>query len=677
MVEARFIHLYIRTLRPNPMLNTLRIHTPTSRSSRLGALLAFLTLVAAVATLRAQPVLWQQARGGSLQDQLFGFENTPEGAYLAVGFTRSNDVRGLNKKSVDSDMWVIKISSRGNTLWQKTFGGSFSEEARAVKVTRDGGYVIVGFTDSRELFAKKRDFYVVRLDALGNVLWQKAYGGDGDDIAHNVVVLEDGGFLVVGETKSTAGLSNSFKGGIDAWVIRLDRQGNLMWDRNFGGAGNERYTNIIEAPDRQTFLLLGETDSRDGDIRENRGKLDILLTSLDPYGKPRWHKTYGGSDNDISHGLVLTPDDQVIFAGTTFSNDGQVKNHKGEGDVWIVKLNPEGNILWEKTYGGSGDEGANGVSVTFGGSILVAGTTRSDDGDITERKGLYDGWVFRLSSEGKMLWQKTMGGNGKDDFQMIREIPSGDYLVVGNAGSEDGDLEAIGGIAGGEDGWVVSLRDPLDPPRAISLTPTVLTGYIRDKVTKKYLQAEVSLMNNKSNQRLGASNSDTTFGIYQLILPDTNEMSIGIVKPGYMFVSQSLRLKPEQRYGEVRLDIDLEPIRVGANIKLYDIYFDEGKYDVKPQSRVELDRVTAFLRANPKVRVQITGHTDGKGDPATKMELSRLRAIAVQRYLISQGAAGHRLIAKGMGMTKPVADNETEEGRALNRRVEFEIIGLE
>jgi outer membrane protein OmpA-like peptidoglycan-associated protein len=642
--------------------------------SASGLLLLIGIIVMLGSQTQAQPVLWQKGLGGSFQDMMYSFENTPEGAYICAGFTRSSNVPGLKKGAVDSDMWLLKMSSRGRIIWQKALGGSFSEEGRCVKVTQDGGYVVVGFTDSKELMANKRDFYVVRLDALGNLLWQKAFGGNGDDIAHNVQVLDDGGFMVVGETKSQTGMTNAFKGGIDAWVIRLDKNGNLMWDRNFGGTGNDRYTSIAQVEDG--FILLGETDSRDQDIRENRGKLDILLTKIDIFGKPRWHKTLGGSDNDISHGLTNTTDGQLVLVGTTFSSDGMVKNHKGEGDVWLVKVGTEGNVLWERTFGGTGDEGGNNVSVTFNGSLLVAGTTRSDDGDINNRKGLYDGWIFKTDANGNLLWQKTMGGNGKDDFQVIREIPSGDYMVIGNGSSDDGDLENLGN-SGGEDAWFVSVRDPLEPPKAISLTPTVLTGYIRNKTTKKFIEAEVSLVNNKSSQRLGSAKSDTIFGIYQIILPDTDAMSIGIVRSGYMFVSQNVRLKPEEKYGEVRLDIELEPIKVGASIKLYNIYFDEAKYEVKPESRVELGRITDFLRANPKVRVLITGHTDGKGDPATKLELSRLRAIAVQRYLIAKGAEGHRLIAKGLGMTKPVADNETEEGRALNRRVEFEIISLE
>ena len=624
--------------------------------------------------------LWQKCTGGTAYETAFCFENTHDGCYLVGSTTRSGDGDLAGRTGNDAAIWIQKINAKGSVLWSRILGGSGTEEIRAMKVTRDGGSIIVGFSDSKDPFVPnnngKRDAYIIRLDALGNTKWSKTYGGSGNDIANAVIQLDDEGFIVGGETGSRDGNVKINKGGIDFWLIRLDKSGNIIWETTFGGVANETITSITLTQDGN-ILAGGVTDSgpNDGDVTYNNGKTDLFLVKITKSNQLIWKRFLGGNSNEELHGIATRSDGGFVLAATTFSNADPIKNPKGGGDVWIVSIDAEGRIVWEKTFGGSGDEGANSISATYDGNYLVCGTTRSKDGDITRSKGLYDAWLFKITIAGDFIWKQTLGGSENESFYACHEIPSGDYVAAGITESTNGDLTGITKQGGG-DSWLLCYRDPVSPPQAISLTPTSFIGYVKDKKTKKYIYAEVALVDNVKGTKLSTTNTDTTFGIYQIILPDTNQMSISFFAPGYMFYGKNVYIEDDQRYSEIRLDVELEPIRVGVKLDLYNIFFDIGKADIRPESKPELDRILNFLRKNPKLRVQINGHTDNTGAPQTKMQLSLMRANAIRNYLIAAGIAPNRLSTRGFGMTKPVASNDDDIGRQLNRRVEFEVLAI-
>ncbi|MCZ2355819.1 MAG: OmpA family protein [Bacteroidia bacterium] len=624
--------------------------------------------------------LWQKCVGGTAYETAFCFENTHDGCYLVGATTRSGDGDLAGRTSLDAAIWVQKINAKGNVIWSQILGGKGTDEIRALKVTRDGGSIIVGFSDSKDTFVPenkgKRDAYIIRLDALGNTKWAKTYGGSGNDIANAVLQLEDGGFIIGGETGSRDGDVKANKGGIDFWIFRLDKNGTLIWETTFGGVANESVSALTLTKDGN-LLAAGVTDSgpNDGDVTYNNGKTDIFLAKISLTNQLIWKRFIGGNSNEELHGVVTKPDGGFMLAATTFSNAEPIKSPKGGGDIWIVSTDPNGEIEWEKTYGGSGDEGANSISATYDGNYLISGTTRSKNGDITTSKGLYDAWLFKIKPTGEFIWKQTFGGSENESFYAGYEIPSGDYVVVGMTESTNGDLTNVQKQGGG-DVWVLCYRDPISPPQAISLTPTSLIGYVKDKKTKKYIYAEVALVDNRKGTKLSSTVTDTTFGIYQIILPDTNQMSISFFSPGYMFYGKNVYITDEERYAEIRLDVELEPIGIGAKLDLYNIFFDTGKADIRPESKPELDRILNFLNKNPKLRVQINGHTDDTGAPQTKMQLSLMRANAIRNYLIAAGITPNRLSTKGFGMTKPIASNIDEVGRQLNRRVEFEVTAL-
>ena len=623
-------------------------------------------------SVQAQDIMWQTCIGGTGDDNARAFEIARDGCYLVVGTTHSYDLKGIQKSGGDADALAVKVNSKGAVLWKKSFGGPLTEEANDVKTTRDGGFYIVGATDSKNLSKGEKDFYVVRIDALGQLLWQKAYGGLSSETARAVVVLPDTSAIIVGETASRDGDVQNFKGGLDGWAIRIDRRGKLLWTKTFGGKGNEQFYGINSTADGN-FLLVGQTESTDGDIRANQGKTDAFLVKIDKSGNTVWVNTLGGNGFDAAYSVTKSYDGKLAIAGTTSSTAGNLKARYEGNDAFVAQLDDNGNPIWIRTYGGNGNDGANSLSplspIEDAGGFLVSGTTSSRDGDILESKGKGDAWLFKVDPNGQMVGQRIVGGTQVEQFYAAKEVPSNDFVAIGYSLSTDGDLLGVE-RSRNNDFWVVAF----DVPSLVrSITPTTIAGYIRDAKTKRYIEAEVRIVNNARNTRVSSDRSDTTFGIYQVFLPDTDQTSIGVFSEGYFFFGKNIDISNEQRYSEIRLDIELKPIVVDSVLDLYNITFETGKADLTPESKPELERIVEFLKLNPRVHIQINGHTDGTGAKATKKQLSEYRANKVQKYLIDRGIQPYRLRTMGYGMDRPKVAEDTEERRAINRRDEIQI----
>jgi len=631
------------------------------------------------ATAGVPPIDWQGIAGGNNTEHFRDAVPTTDGAYLCVGYTRSDELGPVKRSSnglprVDSDFYIVKVSQTGRILWQKMAGGSYTEEANAVARTLEGGYIVVGHTNSPDRTNGQKDFYIVRMDKLGTVLWEAHYGGGGNDEATCVVPLPDGGFIVGGYTTSDNGDITANRGGADGWVIRLDRDGKLIWERNYGGGLND-FFNAATLADDFSVILVGSSDSRDYDAVGNHGKTDILVVKINLSNKILWHKMLGGSQNDEGYDIARMDRKRFVLCGTTFSNDFDIAANKGTGDFWVVNFDEKGKVLWEATYGGTQNEGANALTVLSAGGLLVGGTTSSADGQVVQYKALYDGWLLKLDEQGNLIWSRGLGGSQKEEFNAVLETPSGDYLGIGYTGSNDFDLIGVPRYKQ-SDAWLVAVRDPDQPNRVRSLAPTVLMGYVRDTTggDSVFVEAEVVLVDDQNNRQLYQAKSDDEYGIYQLYLPDTQRLSVGVFAEGYFFISEPLNITRRQRYGEIRRDFYLQRIQKGARIQLHNILFDTGSDNLRPESRAELQRVADFLNRQPSVRLEIRGHTDSTGRAETKELLSELRAKQVKIYLMGLGISPTRLEFVGMGMKDPLGPEDSEYARQLNRRVELVIL---
>lgn len=309
-------------------------------------------------------VTWQKTYGGSSDDIPNAMQQTADGGYIVAGRTQSFGAGGF-------DFWVVKLTSSGTVTWQKTYGGKGDDLAYSVRQTPDGGYIVAGAMSSTG--SSGLDYWVLKLDSSGTILWQQTYGGSSTDMAYASHPTEDGGLVVAGGAMSFGA------GGYDFWILKLNAAGNVVWQRAFGGTLDDIAFSIDETSDGG-YLMAGFT------VSFGAGSNDFWILKLDSGGLIEWQKTYGGTALDWAFAARQTPEGGYIAAGRTDSFGG------GGADVWVLKLDSSGNPAWQKTFGGGSLDYAYSVWRAQDGSFIVGGVTGSFGA------GSYDAAVLKLDS---------------------------------------------------------------------------------------------------------------------------------------------------------------------------------------------------------------------------------------------------------------------------------------
>lgn len=421
----------------------------TSRNVYTLLTLLFL-LIKTSATSQAPLISWEKSIGGTNWDEPIGIYPSPDGSYILGGRISS---------SSGSKFGIAKIDAAGNVIWQKEYGGSIYEYASQFVQSPDGGYIMAGLTYSEDGDVEGShgggDTWIIKLDNAGNLLWQIAVGGSDWEQVDDLKPLADGGCITVGFTYSSDGDATGNKGAVDAFIVRIDGSGNLVWSRTLGGSDWDWFSSVDETPDGG-FIATGFSASNDGDVVGNHGNSDIWTIKLDAAGNLLWQKAYGGSQDDLGIRISPTPDGGYLLLGSTTSNDGNVDGHHGGGDSWMLKLNHKGNIVWQKTLGGSAYDQLNTVLRTPDGGYALSGYTESNDGDVSGNHGAGDIWIVRLNSSREIIWQKTLGGSEYEtiDFNCMKLTPDNGYFAAGLTYSTDGDVK---GNHGKSDIWLVRL----------------------------------------------------------------------------------------------------------------------------------------------------------------------------------------------------------------------------
>lgn len=311
-------------------------------------------------------------------------------------------------------------------LWEKTMFGNNSH-GKNVFETQDGGYVIFG---SYLQESESMDYWLFKLDENLELVWEQVYGGSLSEEAINALQTEDGGFLLSGNTYSSDADVSENHGGSDFWLVKTDAEGNLEWEKSFGGSGDEHNGRIVEVPGNG-YLLTGSTNSNDGDVGGNMGSSDYWVVKITTEGEIEWENNFGGSGFEVPVSAIPTADEGFIVAGYTESTDGQINNPHGDFDYWVIKIDQSGNLNWEKSLGGSYVDKPMGIMKDHEDGYLVFGNSNSSNGDISFPLGANDGWVIKLDEDGNIIWDKSFGGEGTDGIIDFKLSPNGGYIYSG------------------------------------------------------------------------------------------------------------------------------------------------------------------------------------------------------------------------------------------------------
>lgn len=334
--------------------------------------------------------------------RLYGNSGTEIGGSIAVeangDFVVASNTdfygQGLN------DIMLTKTDSAGNLAWVKTYGGSADDVVSQMRKTADGGYIIVATTES--FGVAQREIYVIKVNASGDTTWTRTYGGSGNEYGRAITQAANLDYAICGVT-------NSYGAGMnDMLLIRTDTSGNTLWTKTYGGSSND-WGYAIQATNDNGFILAGRTMSY------GAGNIDIYLVKTDSNGDTLWTKTYGGVNSDRANAVIQTSDDGYLIGGYTISWGA------GDYDLFLIKTNSAGVVLWSKTYGGSATDQCTSIIQTADGGYAVAGYTNSF--------GSNEAWLLKIDFTGTEEWSKYYGASYGDYAYDVRQTSDGGYVL--------------------------------------------------------------------------------------------------------------------------------------------------------------------------------------------------------------------------------------------------------
>ena len=388
--------------------------------------------------------------GGSKNESAQAIINTTDGGYAILGHAQSMDGDVTTKSNESYDYWLLKYDATNQLEWQKTYGGSADDRGADLIQTSDGGYVIVGKSKSNDFEVSENagfdDFWVVKLDSNGSVSWENSFGFAGSDVPYSIIQTNDDGYLLTGVLDVSAsngqGDRNSIlsrHAGGDYWVIKLNSNGVKQWSNYYGGSFTDTAYDAIQTED-DGYIIVGSSDSNDVDITNNKGTYDFWIIKISATGNLVWEKSFGGSEIDEAHAINKSADGNYLIAGDTRSSDLDISQNNGAADLWVIKITPEGTLLWEKSLGGSNFDVGRSISKTQDNGFIISGSSRSTNASFSSNKGQNDAWVIKLNSGGDLEWQKTIGGSEVDFFYDTVELNDQTVVAVGDSNSSNEDI---------------------------------------------------------------------------------------------------------------------------------------------------------------------------------------------------------------------------------------------
>jgi hypothetical protein len=450
---------------------------------------SFIPLYLAAQTMSPPAIEWQRSFGGTNADIACCIRQTSDGGFIVGGYSYSG--ASGNKISTNFgnvDYWLLRLDRNGDKLWDASFGGDGEDVLSDVQPTADGGFVLAGSSLSSTSGNKTspglggRDYWLVQVDADGRKLWDRSYGTTNSETLRSVQVLRDGGFILAGHVSYASVPA-------DWWVLRINSNGNVVWERTLGGSSLDQVPIARVMPNGDVCIGGSSTSPVSGDRTASIYAEDYWLVRLDENGNKLWDKTYGGNSNDHLFSLALTAEGGLLLGGSSQSTPDGNKTSPffgedlGMGDFWVVLVDGSGNKIWEKSFGGSSSEILGQVLQTPDGGFIVGGGSASPpSGNKTSPfyGGFYDGdtWMVRLDGDGNKLWEQSYGGTGTDRLESVAVTSDGGIILVNTSRSPADGTKTVPGF-GSADIWIVKLvPDSLLSTPQLQASPTAAAGIL-------------------------------------------------------------------------------------------------------------------------------------------------------------------------------------------------------
>ncbi len=454
----------------------------------------------------SQNILWQHKAGGKSDDFLTGAVSTLDYGFILSGSGISNE----GKRAGSYDYMLVKYAEDGQKEWQKHFGGNQSDFLQGIIHTNEGGYLLYGTSQSGETGTKTTanigqfDIWLILMDATGYVIWQKSLGGFAEEKISQVIRTRDGGFLLAGSSASDdcsdtrrPELSNpdiilketANYGNLDYWLVKLDANGLLQWQKSFGGKYKDELISVCELPDR-SILLAGNSNSPVSGNKtiDNKGQNDVWLLKTDTNGNILWQKSFGDEANDEIAGMLLTKDHNVLLGGHYTYIDKKSKHNKS--DIIVRKTDKNGHLIWEQTYDNNGDDFLTNVIQNTDGSIVLGAYSTSHK-TLKTGKGKDDFLIIKTDEQGNEKWRSNIGTLKKEVLKKIVETRDGGYVLVGSqmTHTAKGDTHS--------DYYIVKIGDkdkPLHPKLPLEAIPNPAINFTQAVIGKDYEQGRMQVV---------------------------------------------------------------------------------------------------------------------------------------------------------------------------------------
>lgn len=426
------------------------------------SIFVFLQCIISFSSAQTFNLAWQKCIGGSAKELNPIIIARPDLSYT-VGFSTNSSNGDIVGAKGGTDYYFTKYDKDGALSFSKSAGGSMEDQFSEIKEFSDGNYLAIGTTNSTDGNITNNhggnDVWVTKIVGNGSIQWRKCIGGTKEDFGGTILEAADKSYIIAGTTSSSDGDISSNAGGQDVFLINTDINGIFQYTKTFGGTGDDKIVSISKLSDGYVLLCDSNSPSISGASNANKGKKDFLVIKTDLSGKQVWAKFYGGPDDDTPSNIITLSDGNLLLTGTSNSTSGDISGAKGGSDIWVLKINKTGSIIWTQNLGGtSNDIGKMAVEYATPNKYFIIGSTNSNNGNVSGNHGGTDIWVAKLSTSGGFEFGKTFGGS-QDDFGSSLSITADNALLIaGESLSNDGNVT---GNHGGKDVWVAKLNNPV------------------------------------------------------------------------------------------------------------------------------------------------------------------------------------------------------------------------